>query len=62
MLTTMAKQESRLATEPERPTKAVLQDKSTIYQIKAEVLTVAIQAPIRPRQFVHVQQYYTGDA
>jgi hypothetical protein len=62
MLTTMAKQESKIAAEAERPKQPVLQAPGSIYPIKADSLSVPIQAPLRQRHFIQIRQYYTGDA
>jgi hypothetical protein len=62
MLNTMIKQEMKLSMETERPKQPVVQDKSGIYQVKAQSLNTPLPTPIRPQHFVHVQQYYTGDA
>lgn len=62
MLNTLAKQNLKLAAEAERPKQPTLQDKSSIYQIKADSLSAPIQTPLRHQHFIRVQQYYTGDA
>jgi hypothetical protein len=58
----MTKQEFKLAAKTERPPKSVPQEKNTLYQVKAQVLSAPFQAPVRHQHFTHVQQYYTGDA
>lgn len=58
----MANHELKVAAQSECPQQPVVQDKSGIYQIKAEGLSAPVPTPIRHQHFVRVQQYYTGDA
>ncbi len=62
MLNVMANQNLKMAAQPERPKQAVVQDKSSVYPHKAEILSAPIQTPIRHQHFIRIQQYYTGDA
>jgi hypothetical protein len=59
---TITKTELKTTVESERPKQAVIQDKSSLFELKLESLPVSVQAPVRHQHVISVQQYYTGDA